>query len=115
MIATRLPHQVASLSNGCQGKHTPPHFVYSEVRKGGTEVRCDCPVFKSTPNVCQHALAAAEDICVLPDYLDWVSKTKTSLVIYLNLYLVLYQRMEGKRVHQDVKEDVIKRTFHLYL
>ena len=24
------------------------------------------------------ALAAAEDICVLPDYLDWVSKTKKS-------------------------------------
>ena len=70
--------QVASLSN-LHMKHAPPHFVYSEDRKGGKEVKCDCPVFKSTPNICQHALAAAEDMSILFDYLQWVKKPKSLL------------------------------------
>ena len=72
-----MARQVASLSNQ-QMKHTPPHFVYCEDRKTGKEVRCDCPVFKSTPNICQHALAAAEDMSSLFEYLEWVRKTKKS-------------------------------------
>jgi len=42
-------------------------------------LQCDCPVYRSTPNVCQHALAAAEDLCILPDYLQWLRKTKKTL------------------------------------
>ena len=38
--------QVANLSN--QGaKNVPPHFVLAEARKIGTEVRCDCPVYRA--------------------------------------------------------------------
>ena len=69
--------QVASLSN--QGtKNVPPHFVTCEVRKNGTEVKCDCPVYRSIPNICQHALAVAEDIKLLIEYLQWVQHIKKS-------------------------------------
>ena len=44
----------------------------------GVEVKCDCPVFRRTPNICQHALATAEDLNCLPQYLLWVRKTKRS-------------------------------------
>ena len=72
-----MSRQVASLSN--QGaKNVPPRFVSAEARKIGTEVRCDCPVYRSSPNICQHALAAAEDLGVLPKFLQWVRKTKKS-------------------------------------
>ena len=55
-----------------------PHFVSPEAHKIGTEVRCNCPVYQSSPNICQHALAAAEDLGVLPKFLQWVRKTKKS-------------------------------------
>lgn len=51
--------QVASINRA--NDITPPHFVYSKKSKQGIEVNCDCPVYRSTPNVCQHSLAAAED------------------------------------------------------
>ena len=42
----------------------------------GLQVHCDCHVYKSLPNVCQHSLAAAaEDMEVLNEYLKWVTKT----------------------------------------
>ena len=70
-----MSRQVASLPN--QGpKNVPPHFVLAEARKIGTEVRCNCPVYRSSPNICQHALAAAEDLGVLPKFLQWVRKIK---------------------------------------
>ena len=56
----------------------PPHFVSAEVRKVGTEVRCDCPVYRSSPNICQHALAAAEDLGSFAKFLQWVRKTRKS-------------------------------------
>ena len=72
-----MSRQVASLSN--QGvKNVPPHFVSAEARKIGTELRCNCPVYRSSPNICQHALAAAENLGVLPKFLQWVCKTKKS-------------------------------------
>ena len=72
-----MSFQVASLSN--QGaENVPPHFVSAEARKIATEVRCDCPVYRSSPNICQHALAAAEDLGVLPKFLQWVRKTMKS-------------------------------------
>lgn len=48
-------------------------------RKVGTEVKCDCPVYRSSPNLCQHALAAAEDMNILPDYIQWIHKIKKTL------------------------------------
>ena len=51
----------------------------SQQRKIGTEVKCDCPVYRSSPNLCQHALAATEHMNVLPDYIRWIRKTKKTL------------------------------------
>ena len=69
--------QVASLSNKGT-KNSPPHFVSCEVCKVGTEVKCDCPVYRSTPNICQHALAVAEDLNLINEYLRWIQQTKKS-------------------------------------
>lgn len=69
--------QVASLSN--QGKkNVPPHFVTCERRKNGTEVKCDCSVYRSIPNICQHALSVAEDMKMLSEYPQWIRRTKKS-------------------------------------
>lgn len=40
-------------------------------------------MYRSTPHICQHALAAAEDIDILGEYLQWVRKTKKCLNISL--------------------------------
>lgn len=55
------------------------HNVTSHPHKIGTELKCDCPVYRSTPNVCQHALASAEDLGILLDYLQLLRKTKKTL------------------------------------
>ena len=63
--------QFASLSgfnSGIPGTH---HNVTSQVRKIGNEVKCDSPVYHSSPHVCQHALAAADDLGILVAYLQW--------------------------------------------
>ena len=78
--------QVASISGDNCGKGvTPPHFVYSKKSASGVEVHCDCPVFRSTPNICQHSLAGAEDMGLLNDYLVWVRKTKAAALNLSNL------------------------------
>jgi len=74
--ATKSVCQVASLSVFKSRRSEVTHNVTSHQCKIGTELKCDCPVYRSTPNVCQHALAAAEDLCILPDYLQWLQKTK---------------------------------------
>jgi len=52
---------------------TPPHYVHTKKSQGcGTEVHCNCPVYSSTPKVCQHSLAAADDMGVLSDYLTFL-------------------------------------------
>ena len=76
--ATNTGRQVASLSSLKTGKAEAPHYVCSVKHAIGTEVKCDCPVYRSSPNICQHALAAAEDLEVLSDYLLWVRRTKKS-------------------------------------
>ena len=72
--------QVASMTGAVSGNNsTPPHFVFSKkVKSGGTEVHCDCPVYSSTPKVCQHSLAAAEDMGNLKEYLIFLSHTKAA-------------------------------------
>jgi len=71
--------QVASMTSATSDRSTPPHFVYSKkTRSGGTEVHCDCPVYSSTPKVCHHSLAAAEDMGILKEYLLFISKIKTA-------------------------------------
>ena len=76
--ATSTARQVASLSSYNSEKSDPPHYVSMYKRKVGVEVKCDCPVYRSTPNICQHALAAADDLKYLAEYLLWVQKTKRS-------------------------------------
>ena len=61
--------QVASLSCLKTGKTETPHYVCSVKHATGTEVKCDCPVYRSSPNICEHAHATAEDLQVLSDYL----------------------------------------------
>ena len=53
--------QVASLTGQKSGKFETSHFVNTTKHPVGMEVICDCPVYQSAPNICQHALAAAED------------------------------------------------------
>lgn len=77
--ATKTSRQVASLSAFKSGRSEAPHNVTSHQRKIGTEVKCDCPVYRSSPYICQHALATAEDLGILTEYLQWVRKTKKSL------------------------------------
>ena len=74
--AISTARQVASLSGLKTGKAEAPHYVCSVKHATGTEVKCDCPVYQSSPNICQHALATAEDLQVLSDYLLWVKRTK---------------------------------------
>lgn len=70
--------QVASVSGATSSKGViPPPFVYSKKSGTGVEVHCDCPVFRSTPKVCQHSLAAAEHMGITSQYLAWVRKTKS--------------------------------------
>ena len=70
-----LSRQVASLSDQ-KNKFVPPHYVCAEQRKVGMEVKCDCPVYKSTPCICQHTLAAAQDMMILPQYITSGTKDK---------------------------------------
>ena len=76
--ATNTGRQVASLYALKTGKAEAPHYMCSVKHAIGTEVKCDCPVYCSSPNICQHALAAAEDLQVLSDYLLWVRRSKKS-------------------------------------
>ncbi len=72
----KLARQVADVGVSSAKGVTPPHFVYSKKSGPGMEVRCDCSVFKSTPNICEHSLATAENMGTLKEYLNWVRKTK---------------------------------------
>ena len=74
--AASTARQVASLTGQKSGKFETPHYVCSTKHSVGVEVKCGCPVYRSSPNICQHALAAAEDLHILSDYLLWVRKTK---------------------------------------
>ena len=84
--------QVASMSAtaSCDGL-MPPHFVHAK-KSGGhdTEVCCDCPVYSSTPKVCQHSLAATDDMGILSDYLTFLRKTKS---IGLNLSTLISKEL----------------------
>lgn len=72
----KLARQVAN-TDGCSSKSiAPPHFVFSKKLGATVQVHCDCAIYKSTPNVCQHSLATAENMGILKEYLDWVQKTK---------------------------------------
>jgi len=74
--AADTARQVASLTAQKSGKAKAPHHVYMQKHPVGVQVKCDCPVYSSSPNICQHALATADDLQILPDYLLWVRRTK---------------------------------------
>ena len=61
--ATKTSWQVASLTAFKSGTSDAPYNVTSHQRKVGTEMKCDRPVYRSSPHICQHVLAAAEDCC----------------------------------------------------
>ena len=73
--AANTARQVASLTGQKSRKFETPHYVYTTKHPVGMEVKCDCSVYRSS-NICQHALAAAEDLHILSGYLLWVRKTK---------------------------------------
>ena len=50
--AASTARQVASLSSYNSEKSDPPHYVSMYKRKVGVEVKCDRPVYGSTPNIC---------------------------------------------------------------
>ena len=43
---------------------------------------CTCLMFKSSPNVCSHAVATAEKANVLSTYLEWVKHVNKSYSMY---------------------------------
>jgi len=65
----------------------------------GNEVKCDCPVYRSSPHVCQHILAAANNLGILDVYLQWLKKLRN----YHNLLVTRYPVMQGKRHQHDAK------------
>ena len=79
--ATKTSRQVASLTAFKSGTSEAPHNVTFHQSKVGTETKCECPVYYSSPHVCQHVLAATENIGILAEYLQWVCKTKKRLNI----------------------------------
>ena len=95
--AMETARQVASLSGFNSGIAATPHNVTSQIRKIGNEVKCDCPVYRSSPHVCQHALAAADDIGILDAYLQWLRKTKKGLNI---------SQLIGDKIPSDAGKDI---------
>ena len=111
--------QVARMSAAasCDGS-MPPHFVYAKKSGGhGTEVHCDCPVYSSTPKVCRHSLAAADDMGILSDYLTFLRKTKA---IGLNLSTLISKELpksagqkgtsSGKEHQRGSKKSILKEA-----
>ena len=74
--AANTARQVASLTGQISGKFEAKHYVCTTKHSVGVEVKCGCPVYRSSPNICQHAVAAAEDLHILSDYLLWVRKQR---------------------------------------
>lgn len=72
-------------------------------------------VYRSTPNVCQHSLAAAEDMGVLDEYLVWVRKSKAT---GLNLLISKEQqdRKEALPVGRDQcsKSDILRELVSVH-
>ncbi len=90
--------QVASVSNATTSNIAiPPHFVYSKRFGSVMEVHCDCPIYRSTPNICQHALAAAEDMGIINEYIAWIRKTKVTGLNISNLISDDVPKSAGKK------------------
>ncbi len=99
--------QVAS-SVSSEGVVVPPHFVYYKKCGSGIQVHCDCHIYKSLPNVCQHSLAAAEDMGVLHNYLEWLKKKKTT---GLNLSMLISKELPksaGKKSSTSQRKGIPK-------
>ena len=101
--------QVASVSSASSSSGVmAPHFVYSKKAKVGIEVHCDCPVYSSTPKVCQHCLAAAKDMGVLSDYLLWVGKIKGPALNLSNLIAKEEPQSSGQKGSTNHRKGVPK-------
>ena len=57
----------------------PPLHVTTKGTMTGTAFHCSCFVYRSSPTLCQHCLAAAEDMGMLGEYLQWVRSSKKAL------------------------------------
>ena len=102
--------QVASMTGAVAGNNsTQPHFVFSKKAKsGGTEVHCDCPVYASTPKVCQHSLTAAEDMGILEEYLVFFSNTKAADLNISSLISKELPKSAGKKQSTSRRKGVAK-------
>ena len=89
--------QVANTDSSSSRAVLPPHFVYSKKSGAAVEVHCDCSVFKSTPNVCEHSLATAENMEILMEYLQWVGKTKAKGLNLSTLIAKEVPKSSGKK------------------
>ena len=104
----KLAQQVANTDASSSKDITPPHFVFSKKLGATVEVRCNCGIFKSTPNICQHSLAAAETMGILKDYLDWVQKTKAKGLNLSTLIANDIPKSSGKKVAHLVEKVHLK-------
>ena len=105
--------QVASMTGVVAGNNSTPPVFSKKAKSGGTEVHCDCPIYASTPKVCQHSLAAAEDMGILDEYLVFLSNTKAD---GLNISSLVSKQLQlGKsKVHLAEKELLkVKRNQYL--
>ena len=55
---------------------SPPLHVTTKRTMTGIAFQCSCFVYRSSPNLCQHCIAAAEDMGMLEEYLQWVRSSK---------------------------------------
>ena len=90
------------------GTSDTPYNVTSHQRKVGTEIKCDCPMYCSTPHIiCQHALAAAEDIGILGlNTCNGFAKQEV-----LNLLPVKFLMMQGRSQNLAARE-LLERKNH---
>ena len=71
-------------------------------------------MYSSTLKVCQHSLAAAEDMKVLSDYLLWVGKIKGPALNLSNLIASEVPQSSGQKGSTNCKKGVPKGKRNLY-
>ena len=61
------------------------------------QMTCTCLMFKSSPNVCSHTVAAAQKANVLPTFLKWVTDTNAETNLYDVSTAKVNQRAAGQK------------------
>ena len=107
--------QVAHLSALKTGKAKTSHFIWSVKHNTGTEVKCNCLLYRSSPNICQHALTTAEDLQVLSDYLLWVKRTKKGPKLSQLIASSVAKKMGDKNLYHNIRATLNKRSLKVLL